>query len=173
MSTPLEIEFIARALILHHSHVLMCRSISGNYLYLPGGHIEFAESASQALIRELREEADLEIAVGPLLLTTESTFNDGQINHHELTLVFETQLFHVEQLAVEDSESAPAESPAVVGGGAVELPAVRSAEAHIEFEWVDLAALTDLDIRPPEIKAWLTLGGSNENHLVHMDPAIQ
>lgn len=173
MSTPPEIEFIARALILHHSHVLMCRSVSGNYLYLPGGHIEFAESASQALIRELREEADLQIAVGPLLLTTESTFNDGQINHHELTLIFETQLFHMEQLAVEDPDSAATAYPAAGGGGSDGLPEVRSAEEHIEFEWVDLAALTDLDIRPPEIKAWLTLGGSEENHLVHMDPSIR
>ena len=51
-----QIEFIARALILHDSHALMCRSIAGDYLYLPGGHIDFAEPASEALKRELFEE---------------------------------------------------------------------------------------------------------------------
>ncbi|MGJ8636896.1 MAG: NUDIX domain-containing protein [Phycisphaerales bacterium] len=187
MPAPQQTEFIARALILHHSHVLMCRSVSGNYLYLPGGHINFAEPAQNALIRELQEEANLKIAVGPLLLTTESTFNDGQSDHHELTLIFraelQNQLFHMEQLATDPSQPLPNEPAAsenpVPAARAVgdrdsesDLPRVVSAESHINFVWVDLASATDLDIRPPEIKAWLMLGGDDGHHLANFDPAI-
>ena len=185
MPAPKHTEFIARALILHHSHVLMCRSIAGNYLYLPGGHINFAEPAQIALIRELQEEAGIEIAVGPLLLTAEATFNDGTSDHHELSLIFRAelpdQLFHVEQLGsagADPESSAPEsvgeESPGDSGGGVGDqLPEIVSAEDHIEFVWVDLAAMTDLDIRSPEIKAWLMLGGVGEHHLTNFDPRVQ
>lgn len=143
MPTPKNIELIARGFILHQSHVLMCRSIPGNYFYLPGGHIEFAEPASTALEREFIEETATKITVGPLLLTAENTFNDGQADHHEVTL-----LFHVEQLAGRDLATIDA------------APEIESQESHIEFIWVDLASATDLDIRPLQIKAWLVSGGN-------------
>jgi 8-oxo-dGTP diphosphatase len=145
--TPNQIELIARALIVHQSHVLMCRSVKSGYLYLPGGHIEFSEPASEALNREMIEEAAQRIIVGPLLLTTENTFHDGNQDHHEINLVFhaelaDPELFHVEQLTP--------------GGN---LPAIESQEPHIEFDWVDLAAVASLDIRPTQIRAWLASGG--------------
>ena len=157
----------------------MCRNIAAGYLYLPGGHIEFAEPASEALRRELLEETNQKIAVGPLLLTTESTFHDGQSDHHEINLIFQAQLeaklFHVEQFtqtghsATDDggdgdgggggerSEAEDGGGVEILGGGG--LPVIGSAESHIDFVWVDLAAVTDLDIRPAHIKAWLASGG--------------
>lgn len=131
----------------------MCRSTTSGHYYLPGGHIEFAEPASQALKRELIEETGQHITVGPLLLTTENTFNDGKQDHHEINLVFhaelaDSQLFHVEQLG--DGQ---------FGGG---LPRVESREPHIAFEWIDLAAVSGLDIRPMQIRAWLASGGRIE-----------
>lgn len=158
MSKPAQknqIEFIARALILHQSHVLMCKPTKANYLYLPGGHIDFAEPASHALRRELMEEAAADITVGPLLLTTENTFNDGKKNHHELNLVF-----HVEQFNGLNLNSTPTQPP------------VESQESKIEFQWIDLASAADLDIRPAQIKAWLATGGQLEpattNHPDHL-----
>jgi len=136
----------------------MCRSTTSGHYYLPGGHIEFAEPASQALKRELVEETGQQITVGPLLLTTENTFNDGKHDHHEINLVFhaelaDSQLFHVEQLG--DSKSA-------AGGSVGGLPTIESREPHIAFEWIDLAAVSGLDIRPMQIRAWLASGGRIE-----------
>lgn len=129
----------------------MCRNTAADYLYLPGGHIEFAEPASEALKREMIEETAQEITVGPLLLTTENTFNDGRQDHHEINLIFrahfQAQLFHVEQLGNAGPDSAG------------ELPRIESQESHIDFVWVDLASVADLDIRPTQIKAWLACGG--------------
>lgn len=170
MPTPNHIELIARALILHESHALMCRSIAGNYLYLPGGHIDFAEPASEALKREMLEECAQKITTGPLLLTTESTFNDGSADHHEINLVFQSQLFHVEQFAQIGHSNGDSAGGEKSGGG---LPAVESRESHIEFVWVDLAAAADLDIRPTEIKAWLATGGLTPTpHLTNFELPI-
>lgn len=137
----------------------MCRNIAAGYLYLPGGHIEFAEPASEALKREMIEETAQKITVGPLLLTTENTFNDGRQDHHEVNLIFQAQLFHVEQLGNPGSDSAG------------ELPQIESQESHIDFVWVDLAAAADLDIRPTQIKAWLACGGQTAAADPAGDPA--
>jgi ADP-ribose pyrophosphatase YjhB (NUDIX family) len=130
------IEPIARALCLRGSAVLLCRNTKHGYLYLPGGHIEFGEPAAEALVRELAEETDLPPiapAAARLVLVTEQTFRDRKRSHHELNLVFHMEHDWPEQ--------------------------VVSREDGIAFDWVDLAAVPDLDIRPPEIKAWLAAGG--------------
>ncbi len=141
-------EFIARGLIVDAGRVLLCRNIEGGYYFLPGGHIEFGERASDAVAREIMEEAGLKANVGPLLLAIEATFVQKGKDRHEFTLVF-----HVEQLA-------DPKAPADVSDTAT-LPAVRSLEEQIDFEWIELAALPETDLRPLGIKAWLVAGGDD------------
>ena len=138
MKTQETTEFIARGLMLNAGRVLMCRNIKHQYCYLPGGHIDFAERASDALSREFTEETGLDSKIGPLVLTTEQCFHDGKRVHHELNTVF-----LVEQLG-------PTKQPP---------ESVPSVEDHIEFVWIDLAELPETDVRPNEIKAWLMSGG--------------
>jgi 8-oxo-dGTP diphosphatase len=146
-------ELIARGFILHQSHVLMCRNTKSNFYYLPGGHIEFAEPAASALKRELQEEASADISVGPLLLTTENSFNDGKQDHHEINLVF-----HVEQLNGVKLAAAEVSTNSTSSGDL--RPEIVSQEDGIDFDWIDLAAVADIDIRPLQIKAWLASGGA-------------
>ncbi|MCL4221488.1 MAG: NUDIX domain-containing protein [Phycisphaerales bacterium] len=134
------IELIARGVLVHHSKVLVCRNLKHGYCYLPGGHVEFAERAADALSRELREEAGLESRVGAFLIGTEEVFESGRRLHHEVNLVF-----HVEQLG---DESSPPTT-------------VSSKEPGISFGWIDLAALHEADLRPASIKAWLLAGGND------------
>lgn len=131
-------EVIARGLFIHQNRVLLCINRKNGYYYLPGGHIEFAERARDALKRELIEECSLESQVGPLLLTSEHAFRTKKKTHHEINLVF-----HVEHIG------AP---------GRVQTEIVSN-EPGIGFEWCDLAAITEIDLRPIEIRAWLASGG--------------
>lgn len=133
------IEVIARGVFVRDSRVLVCRNVAGGYAYLPGGHVEFGEPAAHALAREFEEEAGVAARVGPLLLTTEQTFAGPKRAHHEVNLVF-----LVEHLAAADG------SPA---------GEVRSAEPDIAFEFVELAALPQTDLRPAGIRAWLMADG--------------
>ena len=146
MGKKSHIELIARGLLIRQGSVLLCRNRKSGYHFLPGGHIEFAERARDALSREFLEETGLSSTIGPLVLTTEHRFHDGQQIHHELNTVF-----HVEQLGPE-SESSPSPTP------------IPTLEDHIDFVWLDLAALPETDLRPVEIKAWLMADG-------HTDPA--
>lgn len=131
-------EFIARGLLAHQGRVLLCKNLKHGYFYLPGGHIDFAESARDALAREMVEECGQSVEVGPLLLTSEISFQGPKREHHEINLVF-----HMEQL----------------GGLATPPDQVASIEKHIGFEWVELAQLHETDLRPDQLKAWLMSGG--------------
>lgn len=133
-----QIEIIARAVLTQGPWLLACKNVKAGNYYLPGGHIEFNEPAAAALARELREEADLKIHVGPLLLANESAFRAKGRVHHEVNLVF-----HVERR----------------GGGPANSrtppPPVRSREQQIAFEWVDLRRISECNLLPPAIRSWL------------------
>ncbi len=130
------IELIARGALITESRVLLCRNIAGGYWYLPGGHVDFGESAEAAVRREFLEETGLEVVVGPPALAIEQAFEQGGRHHHELSVVFPVE--HAGDLP-------PTE--------------IQSLEPEIAFDWVDLAAVLDLDLRPLPIRAWLASGG--------------
>lgn len=126
-----KIELIVRGLTLHADHVLLCQCVKRGYMYLPGGHVEFGEGASAALVREFEEETGLSIRVGPLVAVSEGTFLHAGETHHEVNLVF-----HVELLAVATGE----------------LPPVPSREKKIAFVWLPLSEVAARDIRPSTAK---------------------
>ncbi len=127
-----EIEVIARGLCIRDGKVLLCRHIKQAYNYLPGGHVEFGESATDALAREMMEEAGVEVDVGPCVFVSEGEFDTKKRHHHELNIVFLMEL-----------------QPGT---------AIESIEPKIAFDWIDLASIVDTDIRPPAAKAWLAAG---------------
>lgn len=131
-----QIEVIARCALVRDGRVLLCQNVKHGYFYLPGGHVEFGEAAARAAERELAEEIGVRVQVGELALVSEGAFQ-GKRAHHEINLVFRA----------EPRQRWPRA-----------LTAPNSREPGIAFQWVDLAAAQDLDIRPAAAKAWLTSG---------------
>lgn len=54
---------------------------------LPGGTIEWGETAAEALERELHEEYDLPSQVGAMVTAYENLFTLGERRHHEVVLI--------------------------------------------------------------------------------------
>lgn len=131
------IEIIARGVWIESGRLLLCRNVKGEFWYLPGGHVEFGESAGFALRREFEEETGIEPVIGCPLLVMENVFHDGRSEHHELLV-----MFHVEH-----------------PGFGSPPPPVPSLEPGIAFDWMDLASVIDIDLRPHTIRAWLACGG--------------
>lgn len=142
---PGHIEFIARGVAIDRRtgapRVLLCQSRKRGYSYLPGGHVEFGETAAEALKREILEEMGIPCTVGPPLQVHECSFHDGKVRRHEINI-----LFHVEHIGV---PGAPQPDPA------------PSIEKHIAFEWVPLADIAARDVRPDRARDWLAAHASD------------
>lgn len=124
-----EIEVLARGLCVQDGMVLVCRTAGAPITYLPGGHVEFDESAPAALVRELQEECGVAVRAGALLGVVEYTFLQKGVRHCELNLVF-----------------------------AMDVPTLRAGapvptrEAHLSFTWVPLGALASSTLEPAALR---------------------
>jgi len=58
-----------------------------SFYRLPGGSIEFGERASNAIVRELIEEFDLQVCVGELICVNESMIEYEGKKRHNCTLI--------------------------------------------------------------------------------------
>lgn len=83
------VETLVRGVCVQQDHLLLCRSKKGGPIsYLPGGHIEFRETARVALMREMVEELGIQARVGRFYGCCEQCFlQKGEI-HAEINLVF-------------------------------------------------------------------------------------
>lgn len=147
MAKKAQIETIARGVLIADGRVLLCRNRRFGHVFLPGGHVEFGESAAAALEREIREELGWLTQVGRFLGACEAVFeqrkkNGGSRGHHEINLVFEL-------------------SP-LSDGTIPQTP--TSQEEHIEFFWASLEKLASdsptVDLLPSGI-AMLVAGAQN------------
>lgn len=136
------IECISRAIITDGPFVLLTFPKSRAYSYLPGGHIEKGESAEQAVIRELKEEANIIGVVEKFLGIHEHFWHDATDKlTHEYNFMFQVR---VDSLS---AQKAPA-----------------SCEEYIVFDWVHQDQLSSVKLYPHDLRTtlhtWLTKTGN-------------
>ena len=125
------LETIARGVCIQKGKILLTRSKGADITYLPGGHIEFTESAAIALERELIEEIGIKCDVQRFLGVAEHTFMQKGELHCELNIIY-----------LYDSDLLDSDRP------------VESCEDWIEFMWVNLEDIEKMCLEPaPLIQA--------------------
>lgn len=117
------IETIARGVCIVDGRLLLCKAKGGATSYLPGGHIEFGETGREALAREMREEAGIDVSTGRFLGAVENSFMQHGEPHAEINLVYE--------MTVSDAN----------------LDVVAK-ESWIEFLWCPLSNLASVRLLP-------------------------
>jgi 8-oxo-dGTP pyrophosphatase MutT (NUDIX family) len=118
------------------------------FYYLPGGHVEFKESAANAILREIKEETGYKGQVQKFLGILEHAwhFSGDEVccHTHEINFIFQISI--------------PGLRPPMP------LP---QQESHVAFRWIPVTDLHTTDLRPEALKTlipqWLTLS---------MDPAF-
>ena len=118
-------EICARAIIIQNNKLSVCKNKAKNYYFFPGGHIEFGETAKQALKRELKEELDIKAENFIYLGTVENIYTEDKIKHHEINLVFKVDAKKLSSISRED---------------------------HIDFDFVDAKNLKREKIYPLALK---------------------
>ncbi len=96
------IEVAVRAIIVHKHKILLCRMISRNYYFFPGGHVEYKESLSRALKREIKEELGVNITRAKLIGMIENIYNERKDSHHEINFVYQVTLNNYSSLSLEE-----------------------------------------------------------------------
>ena len=123
------IELIARGVLIGARGLLLCRAIGKDYTFLPGGHIEVAESAHTALVREVREELGMKVEVDDFLAVVECVYTQDAIKHHEVNLVF------------------------LMSGPSLERRAkFTPVEPALEFFWHPITGLNDANLLPKPLR---------------------
>ena len=97
-----DFEICARAIIQNNGNILVCYEKGKGYYFTPGGHIEFGESAKEALFRELKEELNISIKKYSFMGAVENVFIQDNEHHHELDLVFNVEAENVSDKSEED-----------------------------------------------------------------------
>lgn len=120
---PLLTRVRAAGILVRDGSVLMESMADREVWGIPGGGVEEGESLAAACEREFREELGLAVSVRRLALVTDHFFEDrlGRRNH-EICSYFE-----------------------VAADGEIDL---TSREDHLQFRWLELAALKNFELIP-------------------------
>ena len=139
--TECSIEILARGVMMRDGQLLVCHNLKKSNTFLPGGHVEWGESARGALRREIVEETGRNGRVGRFLGACEHRYRWRGRRVCELNLVFEL--------------SVPGWRPG--------RPS-PSAEAKLAFEWIPLRGLERSSMEPRVLAkclgGWLRRGAA-------------
>ena len=116
---------LARGVLLKGDHVLIGKAKGYVNEFLPGGHVEFGESAKDSQVREMQEEMGLACTVGDFLGVVEHYWMKGDELQCEVN-----QLYVMECEALMDHTPPP------------------TLEPHLTFFWREADDLEDLEPFP-------------------------
>lgn len=97
-----KIDVLVRTIIGIDGKILVCKKRGKKYYFLPGGHVEFGESAKEALKREIKEELGLNIKKCSFIGGSEHQFVEGGKKYHEINLAFQTVVDKIKTESKED-----------------------------------------------------------------------
>lgn len=78
----------AAGIFLHEGHVLLCTVEGLDFWFIPGGRCEAMETSVDAVVREVREELDVEARAERLVWVVENFFTHAGQSAHELGLYY-------------------------------------------------------------------------------------
>ena len=136
---------ISRAVIVHDNKILLCKTLdlNPNFYYLPGGHVANGESAAESLFRELKAETGLECKIQKFLGCLEHGFEPQHAkvcHNHEYNFVFKAESEHI----TSDKK-------------------ITCLKKYIEFVWVPISKLSEIDLRANILKELLPKWVSENN----------
>ncbi|BCZ46247.1 DNA mismatch repair protein MutT [Clostridium gelidum] len=65
-------------ILIHDNKLLIMKDENSPYYYIPGGRVKMNETSEDAIIREIKEEVEIDVNVERLLWIVENFFNEEQ-----------------------------------------------------------------------------------------------
>lgn len=124
------------AIIIHDGKILAMHDERSPYFYLPGGRVALHETAEVAVLRELKEELDIDAEIVRPLWLNQSFFTEdvSKEKYHELCLYFLVDITKTDLLSRGTTFT------------------IRERHHTHEFEWIELERLKDEYFYPTFLK---------------------
>lgn len=137
------------AVFIHQNKVLMHRVQDNPYWSLPGGRVEFMESASNTVIREMKEELDIECQIIRPLWIMENFFSYTDKMQHEIAFYF---LVTCPQQLLDKGP---------------EFVVMENGVTRLQFRWAIISNLDEEKLFPTVLKSSLKKLPSSLEYIVH------
>lgn len=124
-------------IIIHEQRLLIMRNDQGKHYYLPGGRVSLHESSEEAIVREIKEELQVDARVVRLLWIHENFFEklDSKEKFHEICLYY---LMDVPSEFLSQSNQ--------------QFSLKENNEMLFHFDWMPLTKLHEVNLKPECIK---------------------
>lgn len=137
--------FRVAAVLIKEGQVLLHQYEDFDFYAFPGGRAEMFESTEQTIVREMKEELDIQVSVEKLLWVLEDFFVHDGIKFHEIAFYYLVK-------TGDDLPSEPFERIEIDG-------------SRLTFKWFHLDQITQVDMVPEDLKARLR---DLNNHIEHI-----
>lgn len=142
-------------LLVQNGKVLLQKPVDDDGYAIPGGHVALGETNEETLIREFKEEIDVDIKVDKLRWIGEIFFPWGDKPCHQICLFYEVSLT--------DNINIP------LDGTFFGTEQLEGESFKLEFSWVDTKEIKNIELYPIEAKEYLYEGLDEVKHFVYKE----
>ena len=144
-------------ILKHNNKVLLQRPLNDSGYALPGGHVSLGETNAETLIREFKEEIDADIKIEKLSWVGEIFFPWGSSKKpcHQICLFYNVSL--------ENNHNIP------MDGSFYGIEQLEDKTFKLEFSWIDINDLHEIEVYPIEAKEYLLSNTSDVQHFVYKE----
>ncbi|MBX0358248.1 NUDIX hydrolase [Halobacillus sp. Nhm2S1] len=135
----------AAGILIENEHVLLHKQVNDTYWALPGGGIELGEASEDTIVREMEEELGYTVEVERTVWMAETFFEHRGDDMHEVALYY---LLHTEEAIYREGSFHGLEGERLI------------------YQWIPLADLKEIDVRPPFLGKALRNVPCETSHLI-------
>jgi len=130
--------FRVAGIAIHNNRILLHTTEKDDFWNLPGGRVEFNESTDQTIIREIKEELDIEVQINKLLFVNEDFFDYENKHYHEIGFYYLIDFPDGHEVIEKEGEFKGIED-----------------NGRLIFRWFSLDELKDMNVYPEILKTEL------------------
>jgi ADP-ribose pyrophosphatase YjhB (NUDIX family) len=140
-------------LLVHNGKVLLQRPQGDTAYAIPGGHVALGETNGETLVREFKEEINVDIKVDKLKWVGEIFFPWGDKPCHQICLFYNVLLIENTNIPLDGTF-----------WGTEQL---EDKSFKLEFSWINIKDIETIELYPIEAKKYLTEGLNQVEHFVY------
>lgn len=141
------------AIIIKDNKILLQKSKCRDGYSFPGGHVEFGEITSEAILREVKEEINIDTKIIDLYCVSELIYKnkEGKVNQ-EINNYYKLEC--LDDLKLEDFEL-------------VEID--KGVEKRHYYSWIDIKDINTIDLKPQKIAEMLQENINIKDRIILID----